>query len=108
MIAGRNVWIVIWIGILLLGLLALVPSIIWGRRSRWENADEVFRAVGAVVVSAGMLLVLLDWAAPAGEILLGLAVLCFGAAFWKSRKNRKSGGRGKGRSGRSRSRSEQD
>jgi len=89
MIAGRNFWIVIWVGILFLGLLALVPSIYWGRRTHWKNLDELLRAIGAVLVSLGMILVLLEWANPAGEVLLVAAVGCFGAAFVKGRKARK-------------------
>ena len=88
MIAGRNIWVVIWSGILLLGMLALVPSVYWGRQTKWKNLDEVLRAVGAVVVSSGMLLILLEWSERAGEVLLVLAVGCFGWAFFLGRKRK--------------------
>ena len=45
MVAGHAYWVVIWIGILLLGLLGFGASIYWGRETRWKNLDEFLRAV---------------------------------------------------------------
>ena len=85
MIAGRRYWIVIWYGILLLGLLGLVASVHWGRRTHWRNLDKVLRAIGTILVSIGMLVLLypLQWvyAGLLGEVLLAVALIAFGAAF---------------------------
>ena len=85
MIAGRRYWIVIWYGILLLGLLGLIASVHWGRRTHWRNLDEVLRAIGTILVSIGMLVLLypLRWVYSwlLGEVLLAVALIAFGAAF---------------------------
>lgn len=85
MIVGRRYWILIWYGILLLGILGLVASAHWGRRTRWRNVDEVLRAVGTILVSVGMLILLypLRWSNGAllGEVLLAVALVSFAAAF---------------------------
>lgn len=90
MIAGRRYWIVIWYGILLLGLLGLIASVHWGRRTHWRNLDEVLRAIGTILVSIGMLVLLypLRWvyAGLLGEVLLAVALIAFGAAFILGRK----------------------
>ena len=91
MIAGRRYWIVIWYGILLLGLLGLVASVHWGRRTHWRNLDEVLRAIGTILVSIGMLVLLypLRWvyAGLLGEVLLAVALIAFGAAFILGRQS---------------------
>jgi uncharacterized membrane protein YccC len=51
MIVGRKYWILIWYGILLLGLLGQWASIYWARRTRWQNMDEVLRAFGTILVA---------------------------------------------------------
>ena len=85
MIVGRRYWILIWYGILLLGVLGLIASVHWGRRTHWRNLDEVLRAIGTILVSIGMLVLLypLRWAYAGllGETLLGVALVAFGAAF---------------------------
>ena len=101
MIVGRRYWILIWYGILLLGILGLLASVHWGRRTHWRNLDEVLRAVGTILVSVGMLVLLypLPWsyAELLGEVLLGVALVAFVAAFIlgrhaeRERKQRKSG-----------------
>lgn len=86
MVAGRGFWIVIWFGIMLLGLLGLGASMYWARETNWKNLDELLRAVGTIVVSSGMLLLLYDVATGLGQVLLVLALLCFGFAFALGRK----------------------
>ncbi len=85
MIVGRRYWILIWYGILLLGILGLGASAHWGRRTHWRNVDEVLRALGTILVSIGMLILLypLRWsyAEVLGEVLLGVALVAFAAAF---------------------------
>lgn len=90
MIVGRRYWILIWYGILLLGVLGLVASAHWGRRTHWRNVDEVLRAAGTVLVSVGMLILLypLRWpfAGLLGEVLLTVALVSFIAAFILGRR----------------------
>jgi hypothetical protein len=89
-IVGRRFWILIWYGILVLGILGLVASVHWGRRTHWKNVDEVLRAVGTMLVSVGMLVLLypLRWvhAERLGEGLLGAALATFVAAFILGRR----------------------
>src|ERR1041385_1879430 len=70
MVIGRRFWIVIWYGILVLGVLGLGASIYWGRQTHWKNTDELLRAIGTIAVSAGMLRLLNEVAEGAGELLL--------------------------------------
>jgi hypothetical protein len=90
MVAGRKYWILIWYGILLLGVLGLWASVYWARRTAWKNVDEVLRGVGTTLVSIGMLLLLHQPAGPlwniTGEILLVDALICFVAAFILGRR----------------------
>lgn len=90
MVAGRKYWILIWYGILLLGVLGLWASLYWARRTSWKNVDEVLRGVGTILVSVGMLLLLHQPAGPlwstTGEILLVDALICFVAAFILGRR----------------------
>lgn len=81
MTLGRGFWIVVWYGILLLGLAGLWASIAWGRRLRWENLDELLRAIGTIQVSVGMLLLLYGIWPQVATGLLGLALGVFIAAF---------------------------
>jgi hypothetical protein len=101
MIVGRRYWILIWYGILVLGLLGLVASGHWGRRTHWRNVDEVLRATGTILVSVGMLVLLypLRWtyAGLLGELLFAVALVCFVVAFVlgrqaeREREQRRSG-----------------
>ncbi|MGH7560199.1 MAG: hypothetical protein ACRENB_04180 [Gemmatimonadales bacterium] len=88
MIAGRRLWIVVWYGILLLGVLGLWASIYWGRQTRWKNIDELLRAVGTIVASMGMLLLLHGVGAAAGQAFLVVALLLFALAFIVGRRPR--------------------
>ena len=81
MVAGRGFWILVWYGILVLGLIGLWASILWGRRLRWQNLDELLRAIGTIQVSVGMLLLLYGAAERLATGLLGLALGVFVAAF---------------------------
>ena len=90
MVAGRGFWIVIWYGIMLLGLLGFGASIYWGRETNWKNRDELLRAIGTIVVSSGMLLLLYGVATGFGEALLVVALVCFVGAFISGRKGRSS------------------
>jgi len=85
MIAGRRYWILIWYGFLLVGVVGAVASAYWGRQTRGRNLDEILRAVGTVVLSIGMLLLLYGTATLAGKILVGVALLLFIGAFWAGR-----------------------
>ena len=86
MVAGRRFWNLIWYGILLLGVLGLLPSLYWGRRTHWKNLDELIRACGTILVSVGMLFLLNRIAPTIGQLLLVLALMCFVAAFILGRK----------------------
>ena len=86
---GRQFWIVVWYGILLLGILGFGAAVHWGRRTDWRNLDEVFRAIGTILVSLGMLLLLyplgLAWSAT-GRVLLVTALASFVIAFFLGRR----------------------
>ncbi|HEV8599041.1 MAG TPA: hypothetical protein VGQ69_06745 [Gemmatimonadales bacterium] len=86
MVIGRRYWILIWYGILLLGLLGLGSSLYWGRRTHWRNLDELIRACGTILVSLGMLLLLKQSEEWLGQLLLVVALLCFLTAFILGRK----------------------
>ena len=86
MVGGRGFWIAIWFGIMLLGLLGFGASVYWGRETNWKNLDELLRAIGTIVVSSGMLLLLYGVATGVGQALLGVALLCFLGAFILGRK----------------------
>ena len=81
MVAGRGFWIFVWYAILVLGLVGLWASILWGRRLKWQNLDELLRAIGTIQVSIGMLLLLYGRAGRLATGLLGLALGVFVAAF---------------------------
>ena len=81
MVAGLRYWIIIWYGILLLGLAGLGGALFWGKRTQWKNLDEIFRGVGTITVSVGMLLLLYRTAIGLGQLLLILALACFILAF---------------------------
>ena len=81
MVAGRKYWILIWYGILLLGLAGLWASIASVRRLHGENLDELLRAIGTTQVSVGMLLLLYGRLPTVATGLLGLALGVFIAAF---------------------------
>jgi Na+/phosphate symporter len=89
MIAGRKYWILIWYGILLLGLMGLGGALFWGRQTHWRNLDEVFRGIGTITVSVGMLLLLYGVLTGVGQLLLGIAVACFILAFIFGRRPEK-------------------
>jgi len=90
MIAGRRYWIIIWYGILLLGLTGLGGALFWGRRTHWKNLDEVFRGIGTIAVSVGMLLLLYQRLVGAGQLLLAVALACFILAFIFGRRVERS------------------
>jgi len=83
---GRRYWILIWYGILLIGVVGLLVAVYWGRRVRWSNADELLRAVGTIVVSVGMLLLLYRVADLFAQVLLFASLLAFIGAFVLGRK----------------------
>jgi hypothetical protein len=83
---GRSYWILIWYGILAIGVMGLVASIYWGRKTRWKNVDEVLRAVGTVTVSLGMVLLLQRVTGGIGQALLVLALFSFVLAFILGRR----------------------
>lgn len=81
MTLGRGFWIIVWYGILLLGLAGLWASIASVRRLHGENLDELLRAIGTTQVSVGMLLLLYGRLPTVATGLLGLALGVFIAAF---------------------------
>ena len=91
---GRGFWILVWYGILALGLIGLWASVLWGRRLRWQNLDEILRAAGTIQVSVGMLMLLYGVAQQVATGLLGLAFGVFVAAFVAGRNTpmREGGG----------------
>ena len=86
MVAGRRYWILIWYGILSLGVLGLVASVYWARRTNWRNLDEFLRGIGTVLVSLGMLALLHNVGDVIGTALLIGAVGAFVAAFVVGRR----------------------
>jgi hypothetical protein len=90
MVAGRPFWILVWFGILALGLLGLWASVYWGRRTHWRNVDELLRAVGTIQASVGMLLLLFGLASWSGTSLLALALATFVTAFLAGRELQES------------------
>lgn len=86
MIAGARFWILIWYGILLLGVTGLGGALFWGKRTQWKNLDEIFRGVGTMAVSIGMLLLLYGVGIGVGQFLLILALTCFILAFILGRR----------------------
>ena len=86
MIAGHRWWILVWYGILLLGLAGLAGALFWGKQTHWKNLDEIFRGIGTITVSVGMLLLLYGVAIGAGQVLLVVAVACFVLAFLLGRR----------------------
>ncbi len=85
-IIGRKYWILIWYGILILGVTGFFSALYWARRTHGRNLDEMFRAAGTAFVSAGMLLVLYAVGDTAAQILLLVALLCFVLAFVLGRR----------------------
>ena len=85
MIAGRRYWILIWYGFLLVGVVGAVASAFWGRQTKWRNLDEILRALGTIMISIGMLLLLYGRGIRTGEILVGVALFLFIGAFWVGR-----------------------
>ncbi len=86
MIIGHRWWIVIWYGILFTGCIGLGAAAYWGRRTAWQNLDEILRAAGTILVSIGMLLILHDLDGPGAEAVLVAALLAFVAAFVVGRR----------------------
>jgi hypothetical protein len=78
---GRHVWIWIWAGLLVLGLLGLSGAVQWGRETHWRNLDEVLRGAGTVLVSLGMIFFLTGTVQLFGLGLILLALACFVGAF---------------------------
>ena len=86
MVAGRRYWILIWYGMLLIGVLGLGASIYWARLTHWRNLDEFLRGIGTVLVSIGMLVLLHGVGDVIGTALLIGAVGAFVAAFVVGRR----------------------
>ena len=86
MVAGRRIWIVIWYGILLLGILGFWASVYWGRQTHWKNLDELLRACGTIAAAVGMLILLYGVDGWMGEALLLAALFFFGLAFLFGRR----------------------
>jgi hypothetical protein len=84
---GRRYWILIWYGILAVGMVGLIVAAYWGRRTRWTNLDEVLRAVGTITVSCGMLLLLYGIAGAAAQTLLVASLFAFVMAFILGRRD---------------------
>jgi hypothetical protein len=78
---GKRWWIVIWYGILLLGVAGFIMAVNWGRHTRWRNLDEILRGVGTITCSVGMLLLLNSSGTGAAQTLLLAALIAFVMAF---------------------------
>lgn len=79
---GKRWWILIWYGILLLGVVGLIMAVNWGRHVKWRNLDEILRGVGTITCSVGMLLLLqAGGGGGAGQTLLLAALIAFFLAF---------------------------
>ncbi len=80
-LAGGDIWIWIWAGLLVLGVLGLSGAVQWGRETHWRNLDEVLRGAGTVAVSLGMIFFLSGFIQLFGLGLILLALACFVGAF---------------------------
>lgn len=87
MVPGRPIWIAIWYGILFLGVAGLAGALMWGKQTHWRNLDEVFRGIGTILVSTGMLLLLYGVVVGIGQLLLILSLACFVIAFILGRRH---------------------
>lgn len=85
---GRRYWILIWWGILALGVVGLVGAIHWGIKTHWRNLDEVLRGIGTITVSVGMILLLNQTGGGAGMTLLLAALIAFILAFALGREKK--------------------
>jgi hypothetical protein len=83
---GKRWWILIWYGILLLGVIGMIMAVNWGRQTRWRNLDEILRGVGTITVSLGMLMLLNSTGGGAGYTLLLAALIAFIIAFMLGRE----------------------
>lgn len=81
MLGSSGFWIIVWFGIFLLGIVGLWASLSGGKRLHWRNLDELLRAIGTMMVSGGMLLLLYGVLPHVATGLLGLALGVFVAAF---------------------------
>lgn len=86
---GRRWWILIWYGILVIGVVGLIMAVNWGRQTKWRNVDEILRGVGTITVSLGMLLLLHAAGGGAGYTLLLAALISFIIAFMLGREQDK-------------------
>ena len=89
MIAGRRYWMLIWDGVLLIGVAGAVASVYWARRNQARNLDEILRALATILLSVGMLLLLYGVAVLPGRVLLGVALALFVGAFWAGQTPRR-------------------
>jgi hypothetical protein len=67
-------------------VLGLIASVYWGRRTHFKNLEEIFRAVGTILVSLGMIFLLRQIWALLGQVLLVIALGCFVSAFILGRR----------------------
>ncbi|MGE0352957.1 MAG: hypothetical protein AB7I33_17445 [Gemmatimonadales bacterium] len=86
MVFGRRYWVWIWYGILLLGVVGLLAAAYWGRQTRFRNLDEIFRGIGTIAVSLGMIFLLRGILTLLGQFLLIVALACFVTAFILGRR----------------------
>ncbi len=88
MIIGLRYWILIWYGLLLLGIFGLVAALYWARQTKGRNLDEILRAVGTITVSIGMLLLLYGVDGGVAQALLLVALGSFVGAVVVGRRHR--------------------
>jgi O-antigen/teichoic acid export membrane protein len=87
MIIGRSYWILIWYGILTLGVVGLFAALYWARQTQGKNLDEILRAAGTIAISIGMLLLLNGIDGVVAQGLLVGALVSFVAAFVVGRRS---------------------
>ena len=85
-IIGRGYWILIWYGILTIGVVGLLAALYWAKQTRGKNLDEILRACGTITISVGMLLLLYELDGGLGQALLVIALVCFVLAFVVGRR----------------------
>lgn len=88
MIIGRRWWILIWYGILILGVAGLLVAINWGRQVKWRNIDEILRGIGTIAVSVAFIMLLGGTGGGgAAQTLLLAAMISFVLAFVVGREH---------------------